>query len=40
MGGAVSLLYAGNDGLQAEAARRNRLRRGEALPGDYSPEDL
>jgi hypothetical protein len=39
-GGAVSLLYVVDDGLQAEAARRDRLRRGEVLPDDYRPRDL
>jgi hypothetical protein len=40
MGGAISLLHIVDDGLRAEAARRDRLLRGEALPDDYKPRDL
>jgi hypothetical protein len=39
-GGALSLLYVLDDGLTAERARRDRLRKSEVLPDDYKPRDL
>lgn len=39
-GGALSLLYALDDGLKAEVARRERRIRGCVDPDDYRPRDI
>jgi hypothetical protein len=38
--GAMALLYVIDDGLNAEAARRERLQSGNYKPDDYLPRDL
>lgn len=39
-GGAVSLLYVLDNGVQAEAQRRERIKRGAPLPEDFHPKEL
>jgi len=39
-GDAMSLLYVVDDGVRAEAERRDRLNRGEVRDNDYRPRDL
>jgi hypothetical protein len=39
-GGALSLLYAIDDGLRVEDERRQRLKSGHGDPRDYAPRDL
>jgi len=39
-GGALSLIHVIDDGLRAEAERRERLQRSEVRPGDFGSRDL
>lgn len=39
-GGALSLLYVLDDGLKAEKSRKERIKSGTSLPGDWDRRDL